>query len=114
MKAFLLSLLVLGSISAQAKLTVFGSKQALQVVANDEATIAKVLTKSNTDTLKAISVESIETNVFEVKVTSTKLDSSCETEVFLKSKPEVVVLPSGAKIATNKLVVSKIGSVDCR
>ncbi len=113
MKSLLIAFLVVFSAPSFAKMTVFKSVDAAKAVLNDEEALTNIYKKSNTDTFLKISVESEKMNDFDVTVETAKLDWRCETVVKVKSAAVVVSIPGGAKITTNKLVLSKVSASNC-
>lgn len=113
MKSLFVAFLMVFSLPTFAKMTVFNSADAAKAVLNDEEALAKIYKKSNTDNFLKIAVESEVVNEFNVTVETSKLDWRCETVVKVKSAPVSITLPNGAKIQTNKLVVSKVSASNC-
>lgn len=112
MKKVLFSTLLLTSLVANAKLTLFSEQDAARLVLEQDV-MSKVLTKSKTATFSKLSVEKIETNQFEVTV-ETKLDKKfCESVLKIKDKKKTAILPGGGAITTNSLIVTKIEKATC-
>lgn len=113
MKKLILATLILSSVSSFAKLTVFSNLEATKLILNDETVMSKILKKSETNTLDAVKVESDKFNEFTVTVTTSTEEAVCSTAVKVKAQKVQAEIPGGAKITTNKLVVTKIETSEC-
>lgn len=114
MKKMIASLLVLVSVSAMAKMTVFNAQNALDLVANDEQVLETILTKSKTTKVVNIDAEQVEFNQFEVVVTTKKAKVTCNTLVDVKAVMSTVTLPGGGKISANNLKIIKVSKAICK
>lgn len=113
MKKIILATLVLSSVSSFAKLTVFSSLDATKLVLNDDKVMTKIFNKTETSTLDSVKVESDKFNEFQVTVNTSTLDAVCSTLASVKAQKVQAEIPGGARITTNKLVVTKVAAGDC-
>lgn len=113
MKNFLTFFLVFLSLSSFAKLTIFNAQNALDLVANDEIVLTRILTKSNTSSVVNIDAEQVGSNQFEVVVTSKKSKTTCNTIVDVKAVISSVAIPGGGKISANSLKITNVSKSVC-
>lgn len=115
MKSFLIALSVtlLVPTFAHAKLTVFSNEEAAKLVLNDSAVMEKAKKISKTDSFTSLSVEKQDFNKFQVSLELASENTRCTVSVDVAAVGEKIKLPSGAEIATNKLVVKKVKKELC-